>query len=389
MALLHVLSYLGGLAGFLFVTLSLASGLLWLAELIEEYSKYAKTIGMRAIYGIIALHLILIVTDSLPILPTLFSILCHLVYLSNFSSSWPFISLTSPRFVVSCLLVVGDHFIWFFHFAARAQEAKKYRGPKYRYGGNAIKGVDDAPAFMDVAAFFAICVWFVPLFLFLSLSANDNALPSNLVASAPPSPGPGHTIDLSTPQVELSRQLHQRASKSLVKSVLDPLLSVLPRMRRRRRDDEGILAPRTPVRGSPLHSPVLMAQNYFPWGGDDSNGGSGSNHNHNLAPDSIRSPGPPRRVQSEVQVNRAGVNPRGIATRNGRPPFPAGDEPDDFTLGGGGTASPKRGTSPEPRMSLGPKGDSGPVDGPTEVIEGGIGLNHAGGGAVKRRGKAD
>lgn len=31
---------------------------------------------------------------------------------------------------------------------------------------------------MDVAAFFAICVWFVPLFLFLSLSANDNALPS-------------------------------------------------------------------------------------------------------------------------------------------------------------------------------------------------------------------
>lgn len=31
---------------------------------------------------------------------------------------------------------------------------------------------------MDIAAFFGICVWFVPLFLFLSLSANDNALPS-------------------------------------------------------------------------------------------------------------------------------------------------------------------------------------------------------------------
>lgn len=27
-----------------------ASGLLWLAELIEEHSRYAKTIGMRGIY---------------------------------------------------------------------------------------------------------------------------------------------------------------------------------------------------------------------------------------------------------------------------------------------------------------------------------------------------
>lgn len=33
--------------------------------------------------------------------------------------------------------------------------------------------------FMDVAAFFGICVWAAPLFLFLSLSANDNALPSS------------------------------------------------------------------------------------------------------------------------------------------------------------------------------------------------------------------
>jgi hypothetical protein len=204
MALLHLLSYLGGLAGFLFVTLSLgkspaatvvseahptASGLLWIAELIEEHSKHAKTIGMRAIYvggdpldvpssppqAVITLHLVLIFTDSLPVLPTLLSITAHLVYLSNFSSSWPYISLTSPRFLASCALVVADHFTWFYHFAAKAKEAKRFRQPKYRYGAGAY---NDGPAFMDVAAFFAICVWFVPLFLFLSLSANDNALPS-------------------------------------------------------------------------------------------------------------------------------------------------------------------------------------------------------------------
>jgi hypothetical protein len=77
-------------------------------------------------------------------------------------------------------LVVADHFTWFFHFAQRAQEQKKYRGPKYRYGG-AVRGTGYAAGeetFMDVAAFFGVCVWFVPLFLFLSLSANDHALPS-------------------------------------------------------------------------------------------------------------------------------------------------------------------------------------------------------------------
>lgn len=108
----------------------------------------------------------------------LFSVACHLVYLSNFGSTWPFISLTSPRFLLSCVLVVADHFTWFFHFAHRAQEAKKYRAPRYGYGRQHQSTKDDAPPFMDVAAFFAICVWFVPLFLFLSLSANDNALPS-------------------------------------------------------------------------------------------------------------------------------------------------------------------------------------------------------------------
>ncbi|KIR31026.1 hypothetical protein I307_00712 [Cryptococcus deuterogattii 99/473] len=133
---------------------------------------------MQKLSVIIGLHIVLYFTDNLPITHVAFSIVCHLVYLSNFSPSWPFISLTSPRFILSCILVVGDHFVWFFHFAAVAQEAKHYRVPKYRYGGQQVKAASNNPSFGDVAAFFAICVWFVPLYLFLSLSANDNALPS-------------------------------------------------------------------------------------------------------------------------------------------------------------------------------------------------------------------
>ena len=125
---------------------------------------------------IIALHLLLAITDGLPIPQIIFSIACHVVYLQNFSATWPYISLTSLKFIASCILVVADHFMWFFYFAAKAQEAKRYRKPTYRYGGKMKE--DGGLAFMDVAAFFAICVWFVPLFLFLSLSANDNALPS-------------------------------------------------------------------------------------------------------------------------------------------------------------------------------------------------------------------
>ncbi|WWC67276.1 uncharacterized protein I206_101184 [Kwoniella pini CBS 10737] len=368
MTLLHLLAYAGGLAAFLFVTLSLASGLLWLAELIEEHSKHAKYVGIRAIYAIIALHILLWFTDSLPFLPLIFSIACHLVYLTNFSSQWPYISLTSKKFIVSCFLVIGDHFIWFFHFANLAQENKKFKTSSQRYHYNKnYKNSNNGnnPSFGDVAAFFAVCVWFIPLFLFLSLSANDNALPSlNTLSSGPTSPSPT-SVDLSSPSVSghgssspTHRQIRRGSSTSLIKSVLNPLLSLLPRVRRNniRKNEEGLIAPRTPIRGSPLHSPVLMPSStirkdsnantsYFPWGSSEentisnsnisnfnlnlnNNNNSGSGSSGNGSPRSITPPPPPKRIQSEIQISKNSnfnsqnpqlINPRGIATRNGRP----------------------------------------------------------------------
>lgn len=100
---------------------------------------------------------------------------CHFVYLQNFTPTWPFISLSSLSFLGSCVLVVVDHFLWFFYFARITQEARhrahrSYRGPPLPHA---------VPNFGDIATFFGICVWLAPLFLFLSLSANDNALPTN------------------------------------------------------------------------------------------------------------------------------------------------------------------------------------------------------------------
>ncbi len=124
---------------------------------------------------IILVHFLLYIYDSLPLKHILFSVFCHIVYLQNFTPSWPFISLTSLSFIASCVLVVLDHFLWFFYFAQLTQEVRhrahrSYRGPPLPHA---------VPNFGDIATFFGVCVWLAPLFLFLSLSANDNALPVN------------------------------------------------------------------------------------------------------------------------------------------------------------------------------------------------------------------
>ncbi|KAL4076170.1 transmembrane adaptor Erv26-domain-containing protein [Scleroderma yunnanense] len=172
MTLLHYFSYVGSVVAFGFMTLSLASGLLYISELIEEYSRLAKLIGQRGTYLVIAFHVLLYICDSLPLPQTLFSILCHTVYLQNFSNTWPVISLSSVSFIASCILSVTNHFMWFMYFSRISREARqsysRHRGP-----------VTETPSFADIATFFGSCVWLVPLFLFLSLSANDNALPTS------------------------------------------------------------------------------------------------------------------------------------------------------------------------------------------------------------------
>ncbi|KAL5527703.1 hypothetical protein ACEPAG_6504 [Sanghuangporus baumii] len=243
MSLLHLLSYVGIVAAAAFVILSLASGLLWISELIEEHSRTAKTIGIRAVYAIILLHILLYFTDSLPLLHTLFSITAHLIYLQNFSHTWPFISLVSPAFLASCLLAILNHFAWFFYFSRVSREVLAMRSQRvFRGNGNvnayANGGGVKAPGFQDIATFFALCVWFVPLFLFLSLSANDNALPvsaNGLVGFDSPT------------RADAPSQVTLASRSSLFKSILD----LFPFLRRRRDRTDGILVTHTPSHSAP------------------------------------------------------------------------------------------------------------------------------------------
>lgn len=126
--------------------------------------------------------------DGLPFLRLAFSIICHGWY-SLLLKNFPVIELSSPIFLGSCgksfvflffvspanipkiaslftlriyhfffffliALVVIDHFIWFFYFTTNYHP------------------------FSEIATFFAFCVWLVPFQYFISLSANEYALPS-------------------------------------------------------------------------------------------------------------------------------------------------------------------------------------------------------------------
>ncbi|KAF9098940.1 erv26 super protein [Mortierella sp. GBA35] len=150
---LTLISYAGAAIAFVFATLSLACGLYYLAELVEEYTVLTKKIIKGLTLAVVGLHLMLWIVDGLPFTKIMFSLACHAVYSTNLGS-FPYINLVSVPFLSSIVLVLVDHFMWFQYFA------NKYYG------------------FMSIASFFGICVWLVPFTYFISLSANDNALPS-------------------------------------------------------------------------------------------------------------------------------------------------------------------------------------------------------------------
>ncbi|GAA5844956.1 hypothetical protein JCM9279_000055 [Rhodotorula babjevae] len=239
---LHSLSWLALAAGFLFLLLSLASGLLYVAEVIEEHSGLAKTVGKRLVYVEVLLFVLLFAVDGLPWHLVAVGILAHLVYLQNFSRTWPTISLTSPTFIASCILVLASHFLSFRHFSARSDAAahhgrythyNAYDSRRSRYGaghGGAGGRAGGPESFLDVATYFGVCVWLVPFYLFLSLSANDNVLPSaGESRRSSPTPGsPSISVSKPTPASSPALGRHQRQRSSMVKTALSSAFSLIP-----------------------------------------------------------------------------------------------------------------------------------------------------------------
>ncbi|KAI9782280.1 MAG: erv26 super protein [Peltula sp. TS41687] len=175
MWLLPLLGYIGVVLGFLFLTLSIASGLYYLSELVEEHTVTAKRLLTQLINLIILLHLLLALIDRLPLSLTAFSIASHLVYRLNLRR-FPSVRLTDVWFLASCLLVVLNHWVWFRHFSSLSPPRPNAR--YYSPMTSTTAAWDDMPTFKEVASFFGIMVWLVPFSLFVSLSAGEMVLPS-------------------------------------------------------------------------------------------------------------------------------------------------------------------------------------------------------------------
>ncbi|KAH3899314.1 related to Protein SVP26 [Saccharomycodes ludwigii] len=205
--LLELLSFFGTILGFLFLTLSLASGLYYISELVEEHCEPTKRFLSRSIYGIICLFILLMAIDGFPIVLSCFSIFSYFIYLQNLKK-FPFISLTGPIFVSSCILVVLNHYFWFKHFN------NVEIPPQFRYDPHYIP--KKRASFAEVASFFGICVWFIPFALFVSLSAGDQVLPTMTNGIGNTSGGSSNTTNNIT-----ARNTRVKNKKGIARVVID------------------------------------------------------------------------------------------------------------------------------------------------------------------------
>ncbi|KAH8736301.1 DUF396 domain protein [Ilyonectria robusta] len=168
MWILPLVGYAGALIGFCFLTLAIASGLYYLSELVEEHSVIAKRFLTRLIYTVVIIQSALWIVDGFPFGATMLGIFSHVIYLGNMRR-FPFVKLSDPLFILSCILVLVNHYVWFRHFSNT--QSRAYQRASYY-------DRVDAPSFTMIASYFGLCVWLVPFALFVSLSAGDNVLPT-------------------------------------------------------------------------------------------------------------------------------------------------------------------------------------------------------------------
>ncbi|KJE94365.1 hypothetical protein, variant [Capsaspora owczarzaki ATCC 30864] len=118
----------------------------------------AKRVISYTIYGIMVMH-ILLIFDGIPIWPTVIvGLAANGIYL-RLLRTYPYFTVYSFEFIGSCVMVFVHHFASFSVFTAQYFP------------------------FLHIVAYFTLCVWLIPFVFFISLSANENTLPT--VGSAP------------------------------------------------------------------------------------------------------------------------------------------------------------------------------------------------------------
>lgn len=150
------LSFLGWVSLILqicFVTVAVAAALYYIAELVEEYTVLAASVIKYLILATVVAHVGVYLFEDFPFTLVFCSLLAsgvHFLLLKSF----PVVELSDPLFLLTIGFLILNHFLSFNHFTSIWYP------------------------FNDVLTYFLCCQWIVPFAFFVSLSANDNVLPT-------------------------------------------------------------------------------------------------------------------------------------------------------------------------------------------------------------------
>mmetsp|Transcript_90422 Transcript_90422/g.258357 ORF Transcript_90422/g.258357 Transcript_90422/m.258357 type:complete len:195 (+) Transcript_90422:96-680(+) len=135
------------------LSLCIAAGLFWVAELAEEFSVLTGKILKWSIVGIEVVHVLLYVDGLFPLPYMLLSMAANGAF-ALLLHDFPFIELTSIKFILGVVGVLINHFCWV-HFFYQVHFT-----------------------ILQTISFLVIIVWFIPFSFFVSTSVADNVLPS-------------------------------------------------------------------------------------------------------------------------------------------------------------------------------------------------------------------
>jgi len=151
--------YLSGYILLMFIAVCLASGLYYLAELVEEHTSLTRRIMIGCNVLVLLVHVLFLVFETLPLMALGVGFAAHACYLWLLQS-FPFIRIRSPPFAASFCMLLATHYFWASHFM------NHYHGMTH------------------VVCFFVLNVWLVPFGFFISLSVNESTLPDRQMSKA-------------------------------------------------------------------------------------------------------------------------------------------------------------------------------------------------------------
>ncbi|XP_013113847.1 protein TEX261 [Stomoxys calcitrans] len=155
MGFMYILSWIALVLQIIFVTISIAAGLYYIAELVEEYTSAARKMILMMISFTMFVYVMFIFCDELPWSIIIMGFITQFLHLS-IMSSFPFIRFLSLPFIGTVVCLIANHLLAFQYFTSVYYP------------------------FTQILAYFTICLWMVPFALFVSLSANDNVLPTTI-----------------------------------------------------------------------------------------------------------------------------------------------------------------------------------------------------------------